>query len=69
VSYKPGEGHYIDLSEKTSKDSREVAPGIVLDFDENGNFVSIDIDQASKFVNLTSLETTALPADKYHILA
>jgi len=27
---------YIDLSEKVSADSQEVAPGVVLDFDEEG---------------------------------
>ncbi len=42
---------YIDLSEKPSVDSREVAPGIVLDFDAEGRLVGIDIDQASKVVN------------------
>ena len=52
---------YIDLSEKPSVDSDEVAPGIVLDFDENGNIVGIDIDHASTFVNLSRVESVSLP--------
>ena len=52
---------YIDLSEKPSVDSREVAPGVVLDFSSNGELVGIDIDHASKVVNLSRLEAEALP--------
>ena len=52
---------YIDLSEKPSADSTEVAPGIVLDFDENGQLVGIDIDHASKVANLSTLEAKSLP--------
>jgi len=42
---------YIDLSEKINIDSREVAPGVVLDFDAEGNPVGIDGDHASKVVS------------------
>jgi uncharacterized protein YuzE len=52
---------YIDHSEKTSVDSREVSPGIVLDFGEEGHLVGIDIDDASKIVNLSRLEAESLP--------
>ncbi len=52
---------YIDLSEKTSVDSKEVADGVVLDFDSEGNIVGIDIDRASKIVNLSRLESASLP--------
>ena len=52
---------YIDLSEKASVDSDEVAPGVVLDFDADGNLVGIDIDRASKIVNLARLEAESLP--------
>jgi uncharacterized protein YuzE len=33
----------------------------VLDFDSEGNLVGIDIDRASKVVDLTRLEAEALP--------
>ena len=52
---------YISLIEKLSVDSQEVSSGIVLDFDREGNLVGIDIDRASKVVDLTRLEAEALP--------
>jgi uncharacterized protein YuzE len=52
---------YIDLSEKPAVDSREVSPGVVLDFGEDGQLVGIDIDQASKNLDLRRLEAVALP--------
>jgi uncharacterized protein YuzE len=42
-------------------DSREVAAGVVLDFDAAGNLVGIDIDRVSKIVNLSRLESESLP--------
>mgnify|MGYP001558492145 FL=1 len=52
---------YISLSEHVSADSREVAPGVVLDFDADGHLVGIDIDRASQVVDLSRVETHALP--------
>jgi uncharacterized protein YuzE len=51
---------YIDLSEKVSATSQEVAPGVVLDFDDKGQLVG-DIDHASKTVDLSRLDAEALP--------
>ena len=59
--YPETDSLYIDLSERTSTDSNEVAPGVVLDFDEKGRLVGIDIDRASKIVDLSRLEAEALP--------
>ena len=59
--YPETDSLYIDLAEKPSADSREVVPGVVLDFDAHGNLVGIDIDHASKIVNLTRLEAESLP--------
>jgi uncharacterized protein YuzE len=59
---------YIDLSEKTSVNSCEVAPGIVLDFDAEGNLVGIDIDHASKVVSLSRLETESLPITSFSLV-
>jgi len=59
--YAETDSLYIDLSEKPSADSREIAPGVVLDFDADGLLVGIDIDHASKVANLTKLETQSLP--------
>lgn len=59
--YKETDSLYIDLSHRTSVDSREVAPGVVLDFDDKGHLVGIDIDHASKLLDLTKLETESMP--------
>jgi uncharacterized protein YuzE len=61
--YPETDSLYIDLAEKAGVDSREVAPGIVLDFDEVGHLVGIDIDQASTVVNWTRLELNSLPVE------
>ena len=59
--YPETDSLYIDLSGKPSADSKEIAPGVVLDFDAEGKLVGIDIDQASKVANLSRLEAEALP--------
>jgi len=60
--YPETDSLYIDLAERPSVDSRKVAEGVVLDFDEQGNLVGIDIDRASKVVALDQFESIALPA-------
>ncbi|CCQ50447.1 MULTISPECIES: DUF2283 domain-containing protein [Crocosphaera] len=59
--YPETDSLYISLSDKSSVDSQEIAPNIVLDFDEEGKLVGIDIDQASLTVDLTRLEAQSLP--------
>jgi uncharacterized protein YuzE len=59
--YPETDSLYIELSSLDGANSREVAPGIVLDFDAEGHLVGIDIDQASRQVDLTQLEAVALP--------
>ena len=66
--YPETDSLYIDLSERTSTDSREVAPGVVLDFDAEGNLVGIDIDHASRVVNLSRLEAEALPMSTFPLV-
>ena len=53
---------YIDLSEKPSVES-EVSEGVVLDYDAAGNLVGIDIDNASKKVDLQTLILSRLPGE------
>jgi len=52
---------YIDLSERPSVESREISAGVVLDYDAEGNLVGIDIDNASKKVELKELILSNLP--------
>jgi uncharacterized protein YuzE len=59
--YPDTDSLYIDLSGKSSVDSREISEGIVLDYDESGTIVGIDIDNASKKVDLQELMVTKIP--------
>jgi uncharacterized protein YuzE len=52
---------YIQLAERASVESEEVAPGIVLDFDEHNQVVGIEIEDASAAIDLSRLEVLALP--------
>ena len=47
---------YLKLANKMSAESEEVAPGIVLDFGERDQVVGIEIEDASKFIDLSRLE-------------
>lgn len=63
INYYPDtDSLYIDLSSKTSVDSREVSDGIVLDYDADGNLVGIDIDHASVKLDIGELILSKLPA-------
>jgi len=70
ISYYPDtDSMYIDLSEKKSSESKEVSPGIVLDYDNSGDLVGIDIDNASKKLDLKELVLNKIPADLKTIAA
>jgi uncharacterized protein YuzE len=60
--YPETDSLYIDLSEVPSVESREVSEGIVLDYDASGNLVGIDIDNASRKVQLKQLILSKLPS-------
>ncbi len=59
--YHETDSLYIDLANRPSAESRQVAPGVVLDFDAGGVLVGIDIDHASQKLDLSRVETIALP--------
>jgi uncharacterized protein YuzE len=59
--YPDTDSLYIDLSVKPSVESREVSDGVVLDYDESGNLVGIDIDNASQKLDLTEVVTSHIP--------
>ena len=62
--YPETDSLYIDLSERESADSREVGMGVIVDFDSEGRVVGIDIDNASKIVDLSRLEAEDLPLSR-----
>ena len=59
--YPETDSLYIDLAERTSVDTREVANGVALDFDAEDRLVGIDIDNASAITDLSRLEADSLP--------
>ena len=61
--YPETDSLYIDLSHKPSVDSREVSDGIVLDYDESGNLVGIDIDHASMKMEINEITLGRFPLE------
>ena len=62
--YKETDSLYIDLSSRISIDSKEVSEGVVIDYSDDGQIVGIDIQRASKIVDLTSIEADEIPIKK-----
>jgi toxin ParE1/3/4 len=52
---------YIELSERPGAETREIAEGVNIDLDVNGAIVGLNIDGAPKKLDLTTIETLALP--------
>jgi uncharacterized protein YuzE len=61
--YSDTDSLYIDLAEHPSVESREISEGIVLDYDAEGNLVGIDIDNASRKVQLERLVLTGMQGE------
>ena len=67
--YPETDSLYIDFSEKTSVESKEISEGVMLDYDTEGNLVGIDIDNASKKIQLKELILSRLPAAVHTVAA
>ena len=67
--YPETDSLYIDMSERPSADSKVISDGVVLDYDKNGDLVGIDLDNASRIVNLKELVLNKLPIQKETIVA
>ena len=67
--YPETDSLYIDLAERPSTESKEVSEGVVLDYDTNGNLVGIDIDNASKKLELKTLVLNKMPTDVHSLSA
>jgi uncharacterized protein YuzE len=52
---------HIDFNARPGADAREITDGLVIDFDAEGRPVGIDIQHASRDLDLSTLETQALP--------
>ncbi|MFH1739296.1 MAG: DUF2283 domain-containing protein [bacterium] len=52
---------YIELANRPGSDTREIEEGIILDVDDQGRAVGLDIDQASKHLDLNRLNLRRIP--------
>jgi uncharacterized protein YuzE len=60
--YPDTDSLYIRLSERMSIDSRQVITGgVILDYDESGNLVGIDVENASSKLDLSEVQTSNFP--------
>jgi uncharacterized protein YuzE len=59
--YPETDSLYIELANTQGAEAREIVEGLVVDFDADGNVVGLDIDHASSKLDLTKIETIALP--------
>ena len=52
---------YIELQTGPGTDAQEVAPNIVLDFNETGEVIGIEIEHASQRTDLKNLQLSSFP--------
>ncbi len=59
--YADTDSLYVEFQERPSVDTREIAADVRLDLDVDGRPVGLDIDHASRILDLDTLETKGLP--------
>jgi uncharacterized protein YuzE len=59
--YPETDSLYIELKSTPGAEAREIVEGLVVDLDANGDVVGLDIEQASRKLDLTKIETIDLP--------
>jgi uncharacterized protein YuzE len=59
--YPETDSLYIELKDAPGTQTREIVEGLVVDLDANGDVVGFDIDHASDKLDLSKIETVALP--------
>jgi uncharacterized protein YuzE len=60
--YPDTDSLYIELKDGPGVETREIVEGLVVDLDHEGNVVGFDIDHALGKLDLSKVETIALPA-------
>lgn len=59
--YPETDSLYIELSSAKSTETRAITDALNVDFGADGGVIGIDIEHASTQLDLSTLETTALP--------
>jgi len=67
--YRDTDSLYIDLLSRPSADSREISEGVVLDYDAAGTLVGIDIDNASRKIDLKEVILNKIPSEREAVTA
>ena len=62
--YPETDSLYIELGNAAAHDTREIVEGVNVDLASDGSVVGIDIDGASRKLDLATLETEGLPLGK-----
>lgn len=65
--YPETDSLYIELKPGPGAETREIVAGLTVDIDAAGEIVGFDIDHASRQLDLTTLETVALPLRETHV--
>ena len=59
--YPDTDSLYVELKPISGVETREISDGLIVDLDAVGQVVGFDIDHASRRLDLSTLETEALP--------
>ena len=59
--YPDTDSLYVELKPIPGVETREISDGLIVDLDAVGQVVGFDIDHASRRLDLSTLETEALP--------
>ena len=59
--YPDTDSLYVELKPVPGVETREISDGLIVDLDAEGQVVGFDIDHASHRLDLSTLETEALP--------
>jgi len=59
--YPETDSLYIELKDSPGSETREIVQGLNVDLDAKGEVVGFDIDHASRKLDLSKIETIALP--------
>ena len=63
--YPETDSLYVEFRAVPSAETREIVDGLNVDLDLKGGLVGLDIDHASKRLDLATVETEALPVRSY----
>ena len=59
--YPDTDSLYVEFKSGPGAETREISDGLNVDLDAQGNVIGFDIDHASHRVDLSTVETEALP--------